>query len=964
MHFPQRQFTQTTEAKKIPAIFHGIIRMEHRLIVSIIISAVLLFCGRLSARPTTAYEAEQVVTGWLKADFQPLGTNLGQTVSKVETFVNDDGQAIYYIVYVEPSGFIIVSTDNSIEPIIGFSDDGRFDTSPDNPLWALVHNDLNGRITANHNTDPPGTVENSDASHAPNKWSRFISLAETNEEGLSLEGISYLSDIRVIPFVKSQWGQSTACGENCFNYYCPNNYPCGCLATTMAQLMRYFEHPTMGIGQLEFYIAIDGTFETRTTLGGDQNGGPYNWSDMVLNPYFNCESLTPTQIQAIGALCYDAGIAIHMQYSAEGSGALMTDTMYALLDTFMYSNAVMGYNHGNNIGAGLHEMINPSLDAKSPVLLGIQSELYYNSGHALLCDGYGYNASTIYHHLNIGWNGVYDAWYNLPTIDVDIEYSSIISCLYNISVSGTGEFISGRVLDLDDNPIANATVFAKTGTQNTHSTVTDYKGIYALDGLNSDASYRVWVEKDGYIFSRKAIGMGFSQNGYGTSGNCWEVDFYPQIVLNPPTISPVYVNNDAPDDSGPDDTAVSDPAEDGSQEHPFDAIQEAIDIAEFEGTVIILSGTYTGEGNRDIDFKGKTITVRSTDPNDPSVVAETVIDCNGSEADPHRGFVFNNYETHQSIVAGLTITGGYNESGGAIFYGQCTAPTIINCIFKENQAYCGGSIYTFNANPKLINCEFNNNSAAAAGGALYSYVDFIECNSILEDCLFQGNTTTYNGGAIYNSGMVNALFTNCIFTENTSSGGGGAIRNTYSANTTFTNCIFSKNQAQTYGGCIRGSNDSKITITNCTFSANSASSGSSLACTADDQNGQVPSTVQIINSIIRDSGNEIWKDDESKITVTYSNVPNSQGTGPWSGQGNINADPCFAGEDNGNLHLKSQAGRYDPLTESWVIDELTSPCIDAGDTNSLIGDEPLPNGDIINMGAYGGTTEASKSLSN
>lgn len=938
--------------------------MKHKLTTFIIISAALLFCGRVFARPTTEYEAKQVVNGWLRTDSRPLDTNLGQTISEVETFVNDEGRAIFYIVHVEPSGFVIVSTDTSIEPIIGFSDDAEFEKSPENPLWVLVNNDLNGRIKTESNTSPPGTLESSDLSCASNKWSRFVNLAENSEAGISLEGIRYLSDIRVTPFVKSQWGQASICGENVFNYYCPNNYPCGCLATTIAQLMRYFEHPKTGIGQQEFYIVVDGTFETRTTLGGDQNGGPYNWSDMVLDPYLDFESLTPTQIQAIGALCYDAGVAIHMKYTADGSGALMTDTMYALEDIFMYSNVIMGYNHGNNIGAELNEMINPCLDAKSPVILGIQSELYYNSGHAVVCDGYGYNTSTIYHHLNMGWYGFFDAWYNLPTIDVDMEYSSVISCLYNISVSGTGEFISGRVLDPDENPIADAGVFAKTGTQDTISTVTDYKGMYALEGLNSDTSYRVWVEKDGYIFARKAVGTGNSQSGSGTSGNCWGVDFYPQIVLNPSTVSPIYVNNDAPDDPGPDDTAVSDPAEDGSQEHPFDAIQEAIDAAEYEGTVIILSGTYSGEGNRDLDFKGKTITVRSTDPNDSSIVAETVIDCNGSETDPHRGFVFNNYETRQSIVAGLTITGGYNETGGGIFFGKSTAPTMINCIFSENQAYCGGAVYCYNANPELINCEFINNSSAAAGGALYCYVDYVECDSVLEDCLFQGNTTIYNGGAIYNSGPINALLTNCIFTENASSGGGGAVRNTYYANTTFTNCIFSKNQAQTYGGGIRGSIDSKITITNCTFSSNMAISGSSVACTTDDQNGQYPSTIQIINSILRDSGDEIWKNDESKITVTYSNIPNSQGTGPWSGQGNINADPFFADENNSDYHLKSQSGRYDPITESWVTDEMTSLCIDAGDIDSSIGAEPLPNGGIINMGAYGGTIEASKSLSN
>ena len=109
--------------------------------------------------------------------------------------------------------------------------------------------------------------------------------------------------------------------------------------------------------------------------------------------------------------------------------------------------------------------------------------------------------------------------------------------------------------------------------------------------------------------------------------------------------------------------------------------------------------------------------------------------------------------------------------------------------------------------------------------------------------------------------------------------------------------------------------------------------------------------------------NEIFNGDNSKITITYSNIQNSNGTGPWLGEGNFYADPCFADADNGDFHLKSQAGRYYSKSKSWVIDDLTSPCIDAGDTNSPIRDEPLPNGDIINMGAYGGTVEASKSSS-
>ena len=72
-------------------------------------------------------------------------------------------------------------------------------------------------------------------------------------------------------------------------------------------------------------------------------------------------------------------------------------------------------------------------------------------------------------------------------------------------------------------------------------------------------------------------------------------------------------------------------------------------------------------------------------------------------------------------------------------------------------------------------------------------------------------------------------------------------------------------------------------------------------------------------------------------------------------------DPLFADPDNGDFHLKSQDGRYDPATQTWILDEVTSLCIDAGDPNSPLGDEPEPNGGRINMGAYGGTCDASKS---
>jgi len=120
---------------------------------------------------------------------------------------------------------------------------------------------------------------------------------------------------------------------------------------------------------------------------------------------------------------------------------------------------------------------------------------------------------------------------------------------------------------------------------------------------------------------------------------------------------------------------------------------------------------------------------------------------------------------------------------------------------------------------------------------------------------------------------------------------------------------------------------------------------------------------------LADSSNTEIEDTGSHITIRYSNIDGGReaisvsgdhSTITW-GQGNIAADPQFADLNSIDYRLKSQAGRWDPNSQSWVKDDITSPCIDAGDPNNPIGHEPFPNGGIINMGTYGGTAEASKS---
>ena len=445
-------------------------------------------CAGLQAAPTSLYQAEKVVQGWLNANMRPLGVGMGQKIIEVETFSNADGKPVYYVVYLQPSGFVIVSADDLIEPIIGFAANGTYNPSNDNPLGTLVSRDLPGRIATIRSVQTPlasrmqlkgiatpQTVLQEVFLKARDKWAKLQGYAKTMPRQVSValdgekteyelrgipkanqdnnsNGLDTLSDIRVAPLIESKWSQSVICDlnpVNCYNYYTPNNYVCGCVATAMVQVMRFHQYPTTGIGVHTFEIFVDGSSQNADTRGGDGSGGPYKWDLMELEP--NCET-SLAQREAIGALCYDAGAAVYMDYSANWSGAYYEDAKDALIHTFGYSNVILGGEEQDSIGSGLTNMLNPNLDAGYPTLLGIASYSNYSeTAHAIICDGYGYNFTTIYHHLNMGWAGSDDAWYNLPDIGGDYNYDLIDECIYNIFTVGSGEIISGRVIDLSDN---------------------------------------------------------------------------------------------------------------------------------------------------------------------------------------------------------------------------------------------------------------------------------------------------------------------------------------------------------------------------------------------------------------------------------------------------------------------------------------------------------------------------------
>jgi len=223
-------------------------------------------------------------------------------------------------------------------------------------------------------------------------------------------------------------------------------------------------------------------------------------------------------------LMENAGVAVKMMYASGASGAYTSDSRTALVNTFSYSNAVYsGYSSSGILLATLYKMVNPNLDAGYPVMLGIDG----NAGHAILADGYGYNASTLYHHLNMGWAGASDAWYNLPIINTDVGYyfNVVDECVYNVYPSGTGEIISGRVTTPAGIPLAGLTITAERTGGGTYTATTTSQGIYALPKIPANSTYTIHVAGSNYRFASRTANTTTSTNATVNCGNYWGADF-------------------------------------------------------------------------------------------------------------------------------------------------------------------------------------------------------------------------------------------------------------------------------------------------------------------------------------------------------------------------------------------------------------------------------------------------------
>ena len=305
----------------------------------------------------------------------------------------------------------------------------------------------------------------------------------------------------------------------------------------------------------------------------------------------------------------------------------------------------------------------------------------------------------------------------------------------------------------------------------------------------------------------------------------------------------------------------------------FPTIQAAV-LGSSNGDVVELTaGTYTGEGNTNVNTSGRAITLRSQF-GQPDMV---IIDCQASSGDPRRGITINNGEGSGTVVEGLSIIngGGYQGgiiSAGAMLIANSSSPIVRNCVFE------------------------NNHSGMApehAGGAVY--VDS-HCNATFEGCEFRGNSACW-GGAVGVNHFSTAAFYDCRFLDNLGVRGGAIWGNS----TSKTNCLLANNTADE-GGAIWGNGYNEEASINCTYSGNSAPVGGAIY----SQPGY-GSPVTLVDSIIAGCpvGEAIWAPSNIIVQLSCSDLYGNAG-GDWTGSfapqvdlnGNFSANPCFCSPEN------------------------------------------------------------------
>ena len=425
--------------------------------------ALVLGIGMVHANPVSLSQAKYVGQQFVQAKFEQ--SRQSDDLTWVYTGTSYRGEACFYVFNVGDDGFVMVSADDYFRPILGYSMEGVFpvDNMPEGLRYRLDAI-IDGRTGRSGNASPQVAAEWELVTQTGRLMSRNGNRA--NEFLLT-----------------TKWDQNSP-----YNLYCPEytggpggRCYAGCVATAMSQIMKYWNYPLQGQGSLTYNSGGSPGYPYFPGLNANFGATTYDWDNM---PASLSNSSAQVEKEAVGTLMYHCGVAVHMNYAPDGSGAQSTDVPGAISSYFKYTNQASYRERPNYSYADWYKMLKEHIDMGWPV---------YYSGcdagtpigcHAFVCDGYD-DAGLM--HWNFGWSGTGNTF-----IDFDeIEYSaSRDAAVFN--------FVPVDIYNATPQAPTNFTV-TPVANNELKATLTWTNPLKTLNNTNLTAIDQIVVARDGRV---------------------------------------------------------------------------------------------------------------------------------------------------------------------------------------------------------------------------------------------------------------------------------------------------------------------------------------------------------------------------------------------------------------------------------------------------------------------------------
>ena len=595
--------------------------------------------------------------------------------------VSSDGNYIYNI---GNQGFIIISGNTVLPPVLGWSNQGNFPDMEDAPenfaSWIAHYSEMIDFAVAN-SIAPEEKIQRQwdDASH----------------------GIFGTRNTQTVdPLVSTRWNQDCY-----YNEYCPETDggwwwggPCGhcyagCVATAMGQVMKYWDYPETGFGSHSYthsqYGEQSANFAATT----------YHWDNMP-NEIWNSND-------AIATLLYHCGVSVNMNYSASGSGAQSADVETALRSYFGYCGAKYRQKSSYQEEAWI-AMLKADLDQSHPIYY---SGANGDSGHAFVCDGYDDNDLF---HFNFGWSGSGDAFYSTYDVNGFNQGQAVVTNIYPVSIQA------------DDNGIIYV---SENGTGDGSSWSNTTNKLQFASALSSGGGTKVWVKAGIYYGDTTDMEGAFSispnnriYGGFeGTEGPDFDLslrdfDKFPTI-LDGQGARRVLLQDQA-------FTSATMPVWDG-----FTIQNGAIG----SGAGVYLNNYVTLNNcvikNNTASMYGGGVYINSTGGTahvtlNNCIIADNSASMGGGVCD-RVGADYTNCRINNNIAS---------TKGGGIYLYNNTDPVFKNCIINNNTAKNAGGMYA-RGQFTAYNCDFVMNLATESIGGVYHE----ERHNKYINCILWGN---------------------------------------------------------------------------------------------------------------------------------------------------------------------------------------------------------------------------------